>query len=301
MRSSDPSEASSSGLAHRRCNLEPVPLFGSNVTGMKVAAAQFTSSLDKAENRERAVKVVSEAAANGADLVVLPEATMATFGEDSVNLADLAEPLYGPFVKSLTRVAGETGITVVAGIFEPATGDDRVYNTIVAVGPAGHIGAYRKFHLYDALGWRESARIKPGDPTTDEMVVIPLGGLFFGVMNCYDLRFPEMARALIDLGATALIVPAHFVNGRGKTETWSVLLRARAIENDAYVVGAGKPGPECVGHSMVVDPEGVILASLDGEEEGMVTAEVSADTVLKARKAIPVLENRRFAVRPKKG
>jgi deaminated glutathione amidase len=131
------------------------------------------------------------------------------------------------------------------------------------------------------------------------MVVIPLVGLVFGIMNCYDLRFPEMGRALIDRGATALVVPAHFIEGPGKAETWSILLRARAIENDAYVVAAGKPGPECVGHSMVVDPLGVVLASLDGEEEGLVTAEISNDEVLEVRTAIPVLKNRRFAVRPK--
>jgi predicted amidohydrolase len=266
---------------------------------MKIAAAQIVTTLDKSENRELAVQIVKEAAGAGADLVVLPEATMCSFGDDDTPLTEYAEPLYGPFVKALTRVAGETGITVIAGIFEPATGEDRVYNTIVAVGPAGHIGAYRKFHLYDAMGWKESRRIKPGDPTTDEMVVFSIGELTVGVMNCYDLRFPEMARALVDRGANVLVVPAHFINGPEKAEVWQVLLRARAIENTAYVVGAGKPGPECTGHSMIVDPLGDVLADLDGDEIGAVGAELSIDRVREVRVSIPVLENRRFSVRAK--
>jgi|SRR5271166_2529696 len=266
---------------------------------MKVIAAQIVTTLEKSANRELAVRVVKEAAAAGADLVVLPEAAMCAFGDDDTDLAEHAEPLYGPFVKALTGVAGETGVTVIAGIFEPATGEDRVYNTIVAVGPAGHIGAYRKFHLYDALGWKESRRIKPGDPTTDEMVVFPLAGFTVGVMNCYDLRFPEMARALVDRGADTLVVPAHFISGPEKAEVWRVLLRARAIENTAYVVGAGKSGPECTGHSLIVDPTGEVLAALDGDEVGAVGAELSIERVREVRAAIPVLENRRFSVRAK--
>ena len=264
---------------------------------MRVAAAQLVTDLDKAQTRARAVAAVHEAAAAGADLVVLPEATMCTFGDDSTDLAEFAEPLYGPFVKALTRAAGETGVTVVAGMFEPATGEARVYNTIVAIGPAGHIGAYRKFHLYDALGWQESKRIKPGDPTTDEMVVFALGDFVCGIMNCYDVRFPEMARALVDRGANLLLAPAHFLAGPEKVDVWTVLLRARAIENTAYVVGAGKPGPECTGHSMIVDPVGHVLAALDADEETLVTAEVTIERLQEVRAAIPVLENRRFAVR----
>jgi len=266
---------------------------------MKVAAAQIVTTLDKSENRELAVQVVKEAAAAGADLVVLPEGTMCSFGDDDTDLTEYAEPLYGPFVKALTRVAGETGVTVIAGIFEPATGEDRVYNTIVTVGPAGHIGAYRKFHLYDAFGWKESRRIKPGDPTTDETVVFSIGDFRVGVMNCYDLRFPEMARVLVDRGANVLVVPAHFINGEDKAEVWRVLLRARAIENTAYVIGAGKPGPECTGHSMIVDPLGEVLDALDGDEVGAVGADLSIERVGEIRAAIPVLENRRYSVRAK--
>jgi len=266
---------------------------------MEVAVAQLSSSLDKSANRDLAVQTVQAAAADGASLVVLPEAMMADFGEPSVDLTELAEPLYGPFVKALTRAAADTGATVVAGMFEPATGEARVYNTTVVVAPEGHVGAYRKFHLYDALGWRESARIKPGNPTTDETVVFKCADHIVGVMTCYDLRFPEMGRTLVDLGATLLVVPAHFVRGPGKEDTWTVLLRARAIENTVYVAGAGKPGPECIGHSMIVDPLGEVLAELDGEEQGVAKAEVSVDSVKEARSSIPVLESRRFVVRAK--
>lgn len=266
---------------------------------MNVMAAQIETSLDKSANRDLVVGVVKEAAEAGADLVVLPEGSMCTFGDDDTDLAELAEPLYGPFVKALTGVTKETGVTVVAGMFEPATGEDRVYNTIVAVGPAGHIGAYRKFHLYDALGWKESRRIKPGNPTTDEMVVFSLKDFTVGVMNCYDLRFPEMGRALVDRGADLLVVPAHFLSGPEKPEVWRVLLRARAIENTAYVVGAGKPGPECTGCSMIVDPIGEVLGALDGDETGAVGAELTIDRVREVRADIPVLANRRFSVRAK--
>jgi len=266
---------------------------------MEVAVAQLSSSLDKAANRDLAVETVRAAAADGASLVVLPEAMMADFGEADLDLTELAEPLYGPFVKALTRAAADTGATVVAGMFEPATGEARVYNTTVVVAPEGHIGAYRKFHLFDALGRRESARIKPGSPATDEIVVFKCGDHIVGVMTCFDLRFPEMGRTLVDLGATLLVVPAQFFQGPGKEDTWRTLLRARAIENTVYVAGAGKPGPECIGHSMIVDPLGEVLAELDGDEQGVARADVSVDTVKETRSSMPVLENRRFVVRAK--
>ncbi len=263
---------------------------------MRVAAAQITTGLDKIENRARAVSVVKEAAERGAELVVLPEATLAAFGGDDADLVALAETVPGPFVEALAETAGCAGLVVVAGMFERSPVEGRVYNTVVALGPDGLFGAYRKFHLYDALGWRESARILPGDPGSDPLVVFSYKGLRFGVMNCYDLRFPEMARVLVDRGATVLLVPAHFLSGPGKPETWRTLLTARAIENCAYVVGAGKPGPECTGLSMVVGPRGQVCSALDATSEGLALADISADAVEETRRVIPVLENRRFRV-----
>ncbi len=274
-------------------------------SNVRVAAVQLASSLDKPANLRAVDRAVRQASAAGADLVVLPEATMASFGGQTTDLAPLAEPLDGPFVTALAALAADTGATVVAGMFEPAPEPEpgsgersgRVRNTVVAVGPDGLVGAYRKFHLYDALGWRESDRIAAGDPA-EGVLVFPVGDLMVGVMNCYDLRFPEMARRLVDAGATVLVEPAHWVNGPGKADTWTTLLRARAIESTAYVVAAAKPEPECTGHSMVVDPLGAVVGELRGDGDGQVVADLSAAEVTEVRRAIPVLDNRRFAVVP---
>ena len=271
----------------------------------------MATGLDPAENRRSVTDRLAAAAGAGATLVVFPEATMATFGGPSFDLSTVAEPLDGAFVSSLAAGAARHGITVVAGMFEragasPSGGGERppdaerVYNTVVVVGPEGLLGAYRKVHLFDALGARESDRVLPGDPA-DGLVALPLDeGLVLGVLTCYDLRFPESARALVDRGATLLAVPAHWYNGPGKPQVWRTLLAARAIESTAYVVGAGKPEPEAVGRSAVVDPLGEVLAELGGEEEGVALAEVSAARVAAVRTMLPVLEHRRFGVVPGK-
>jgi predicted amidohydrolase len=267
----------------------------------------MTTGLDREANRQAVRRAVGEATAGGTgvDLVVLPEATMATFGDQVTDLVPLAEPLDGPFVGTLAQLAAGTGATIVAGMFEIATPTEaaagKVRNSVVAVGPDGLIGAYRKLHLYDALGWRESDRISPGDPVADQVLVFPVDDLVVGVMNCYDLRFPEMARRLVDAGATVLVEPAHWINGPGKADTWTTLLRARAIESTAYVVAAAKPEPECAGHSMVVDPMGQVLAAMDGVGAGQIVADLSAERIAEVRQVLPVLANRRFSVVPRPG
>jgi len=279
---------------------------------MRAAALQITTSLDKTANLDAVDRAVRAAAAAGADMVALPEATMVSFGTPTTDLAPMAEPVDGPFVTALAALAADTGTTIVAGMFEPAPGPGepadaaepggpgRVFNTMAAIGPDGLVGAYRKLHLYDALGWRESDRIAPGDPA-DDPLVFPVGDMVVGVMNCYDLRFPEMARRLVDAGATVLVEPAHWVNGPRKADVWKTLLRARAIESTAYVVGAGKPEEECSGHSMVVDPWGTVLDELPGTGEGRAMADLTADVVAEVRRALPLLESRRFAVVPEPG
>lgn len=272
-------------------------LYGGSVL---VAAVQTATTLDVEENRRLVEKLIGEAADAGATLVLFPEATMCTFGDASVDLAAVAEPLDGPFVDVLSGCARRHDVTVVAGMFERAdTRADagRVHNTTVAVGPAGLTAAYRKVHLFDALGARESARVAPGDPA-EAPVVFGVDGLRAGILTCYDLRFPESARTLVDQGAELLLVPAHWYGGPGKAEVWEVLVAARAIESTAYVVAAGKPAPECVGTSMVVDPAGRVLTRLGRRGEGTATAEVSAARVAEVRSTLPVLEHRRFGVHP---
>ncbi len=264
---------------------------------MRVAVAQLASGLDRDENRRRSTTAVHEAAAAGAQLAVLPEAAMATFGPPGRDLSSTAEPVEGPFVTALHRAAQETGTTVVAGMFETSPFRGKVFNTVVAVAPGGLLGRYRKCHLFDALGWCESAQVVPGDPDADGLLCFEVGGAVCGVMTCYDLRFPEMARALVDRGATVLVESAHFVAGPGKADTWSTLVRARAIENTAYVAASAKPAPECVGHSMVVDPAGVVLGELDAGARGTVVADLRPERVAEVREQLPVLANRRFEVR----
>lgn len=266
-----------------------------------VAAVQVRSTLDIVENRRLAVDALSMAAGRGAVMAVLPEATMCTFGEPPFDPAVVAERLDGPFVSALADAAARHGIVAVAGMFEPGPDPARVYNTSVAVGPAGVLGAYRKIHLYDALGAKESDQVAPGPADAANVVVVGVGEFRVGLMTCYDLRFPEIARALVDAGATMLALPAHWYNGPGKAGVWETLVRARAIENTAYVVAAGKPEDEAVGRSMVVDPAGEVLVALGGKEEGAAVADATVERLAEVRAVLPLLEQRRFSVGPVRG
>lgn len=279
-------------------------LVAGTVAHMRVAAVQIATSLDAEGNRRLVAERLGAAAERGATLVVFPEATMVPFGD---TLVSAAEPLDGRFVSVLSEGAARYGVTVVAGMFERVSTDaepeladgNRAFNTVVVVGPGGLLGAYRKLHLFDALGARESDRILAGDPA-DGIVTAPLAeDLILGIMTCYDLRFPEMARALVEHGATVIALPAHWYNGPGKAEVWETLVRARAIESTAYVVAAGKPEDEAVGRSMVVDPLGEILVELGGKEEEIAFADISAARVTAVRTMLPVLDHRRFGMVPR--
>jgi len=262
---------------------------------MRMAIAQLSATTDKTENLRVASDLVAQAADDGAALVVLPEYTMSWESRaDASRIRDGAEPLDGPFVETVGELARTHGVTVLAGMTE-ATGD-RPANTVVALGPDGALaGAYRKVHLYDAFGDRESDRLAAAAP---EPLVLPVGGLRVGVMTCYDLRFPEMARFLVDAGADVLAIPSTWVAGPGKATHWNVLARARAIENTSYVLAAGQCGQHRTGRSLAVDPSGDVLAEL-GEEPGVAVVEVSAEKVAAVRERNSSLANRRFDVVPR--
>jgi predicted amidohydrolase len=263
---------------------------------VRVGVAQFASGLDKVASLDLVRAAVEEAADAGAELVVAPEASMHDFGPADLPLARVAEPLDGPFVAGLAEVAKRRGVAALAGMFEVADGS-HVYNTVVALGPDGDlIGRYRKQHLFDALGWMESDRLLPGDPT--DRLVFPVSGVQVGVMTCYDVRFPELARALVDDGVDLIAIPSAWVAGPNKLAQWRALMTARAIENVCYVAGAVQTPPIYTGGSIVVDPWGEELASLDAAA-GVAVADVSADRVEECRQRMPSLANRRWKVEPR--
>ncbi len=252
---------------------------------------QFEASTDVDANLEAIGRHVEAAAADGAELVVVPEAAMHDFGAPDLPLGPVAQPLDGPFVVSLGELARKSGVTVVAGMFERSDDPARPYNTLAVVGPSAEVvRRYRKAHLYDSFGYRESDRLTAG---TFEPVVVPMGELTLGLMTCYDLRFPEVSRALVDAGADVLVVPAAWVRGPLKEDHWTTLLRARAIENTAYAVGAGQTGATYVGCSAVVDPMGVAVVAM-GAEEGYAVAGLRASHLHDVRRRNPSLANRRL-------
>jgi deaminated glutathione amidase len=266
---------------------------------MRVALGQIPISSDPAVNLERVKVAATTAAAQGADLAVFPEGTQARFSAD---LCAVAEPLDGPFGQGLSDIARTTGIAVVAGVFEPAP-DGRAYNTTVGYDGAGQLVAvYRKIHLFDALGHQESDHIAPGH----EPVIAELAGLRVGFMTCYDVRFPELARALAASGADLLVVPAAWAAGLYKEEHWVTLVRARAIENTIWVAAAGQVpdpaeqptrAPTGVGRSMLVDPMGVVRLDL-GPSQAIAVGEVDIDLTKTVRVALPCLANRREDILP---
>jgi predicted amidohydrolase len=251
---------------------------------LSVALVQQAAALDPAVNRGRLEELVPD----GADLVVLPEAWARDFGEAGSDVSAYAEPVDGPFAGELERVAAARGTTVVAGMFETGADPSRPFNTLLVRGRAR--AEYRKIHLYDSFGYRESDRLSAGEP---EPVVVDVAGFRVGLMTCYDLRFPELARLLVDRGAEVLVVPAAWVAGPRKVEHWRTLARARAIENTVFVVAVGQPGPRYSGHSLVVDPLGDVLVEAgDGPE--VVSATLDREALDGARRTNPSLANRRL-------
>ena len=261
---------------------------------MRVALGQLPISSAPQVNLDRVRAAAASAASQGAELVVFPEGTQVRFSAD---LGAVAEPVDGPFCRGLAATAASAGLAIVASIFEPAP-DGRVYNTTVAFEADGSLAAiYRKIHLFDALGHRESQSVAPGD----EVVIASLAGLRVGFMTCYDVRFPELARALAADGADMLVLPAAWAAGTFKEEHWVTLVRARAIENTIWVAAAGQvpdpaepptKAPTGIGRSLLVDPMGVVRLDL-GPAEGLGIGEVDTEQTAQVRAVLPSLAGRR--------
>lgn len=261
---------------------------------VQVAVAQFAPGEDKQANLRTADGLVAEAAKHGARLVLLPEYAMFTAPRTDRRFVESAEPLDGEFVSGLRGLAERYGIVVVAGVNEAIDDPARFANTLLAVDARGEtVASYRKLHLYDAFGFTESDVVRAGEPTDPETVQVE--GITFGLQTCYDLRFPEVTRRIADAGADVLLLAAEWVPGPLKEDHWWTLLRARAIENTMYVAAAGQHAPTGVGSSAIVDPMGVVTASL-GEETGVAVADISVERLAEVRTKNPALKLRRFTI-----
>jgi predicted amidohydrolase len=259
---------------------------------VRIALGQLESGTDIQANLAAIDRFAAAAARDGATLVAFPE--YATYEKKKVDATfpEVAEPLDGPVCQELARTARRHRIALVAGVVEATGEPGKAYNTLVAFGPDGHqLAFYRKIHLFDAQGFGESTFIKPGPSTSP--VVFESGGAHFGLMACYDLRFPELARLLADAGAQVLLVCSSWVPGTHKTEQWLALNAARAIENSVYVAGVCQAPPVSVGRSILVDPMGVTEADL-GLEAGVRAVDISLETVAKVRESFPVFRQRRL-------
>jgi predicted amidohydrolase len=265
---------------------------------MRVAAVQINSTAEKARNLATAEALVRAAAADGAELVGLPEKwNLLADGEE---LAAGAEPLDGPSLTAARGWARTLGIHLLAGSISERVGDgEKPFNASVLIGPDGEdLAVYRKIHMFDVdaggVSYRESAHEQAGS----DIVTAPVGEVLAGLTVCYDLRFPELFRILAVRGARLLTVPAAFTAATGR-DHWEVLLRARAIENAAFVLAPGQVGQapphfSSYGRSMIVDPWGVVLATAP-DEECFVAADLDLAAQERVREAVPALANRRPA------
>jgi predicted amidohydrolase len=263
---------------------------------MRAAAVQLNSTADRARNLAAAERLVRAAAAAGAGLVALPEKwNLLASGEE---MAAGAEPLDGPSLGAARCWARELGVHLLAGsIAERGEDGGRPFNASVLIGPDGEdLAAYRKIHMFDVdaggVAYRESEHERAGD----EIVDAEVGGIGVGLTVCYDLRFPELYRILALRGARLIAVPSAFTLATGR-DHWETLLRARAIENQVFVlapnqVGEAPPHYSSYGRSAIVDPWGVVLATA-ADGEGFVTADLDLAAQERIREALPSLANRR--------
>ena len=263
----------------------------------RVAVVQMKSSELKAENLSVAIEYIRRAAENKAGAICFPEFLMgySPVEQDVKSLANTAEKVKGKFITALRRAARASNIHVIATVYEKADNvvEQRVYDTAVMIDSKGEISSvYRKLHLYDALGFKESAKFIAGDIINKP---VRLGSAKAGIMICYDIRFPEMSRILAGNGADVLIVPSAWVHGILKEEHWQTMLKARAIENGSFVIAPDQVGNIYTGRSMIIDPFGVVLLDM-GISEGMEVIEIDTSRVSEVRKSLPLLENRRTDV-----
>ncbi|MEO9276848.1 MAG: carbon-nitrogen hydrolase family protein [Nitrososphaera sp.] len=258
----------------------------------KVAVVQMRAETDKKNNLKKILRYISQAAQKGAKLCTFPEFMMCytPSSQSPADLANIAEKIDGEFVSSISEEAKKSSIQVIGTLYEKSPKPNRVYDTSFLIEKNGKvISTYRKIHLYDALGFKESTKLYPGSSIA-KPVKTSVGKM--GMMICYDLRFPEMSRILASSGSEILVVPSAWVKGKMKEEHWLTINKTRAIENGCYVISPDQVGNIYCGRSVVVDPYGKILLDMK-KKEGIGIIDVSLDEVKQVRRKLPLLQNRR--------
>ncbi len=264
---------------------------------MKAAVIQFRASTDKEENLKKIISFISKSSAKNATLCAFPEFMMfyTNSSQTPKQLASLSETIYGNFVSSVAKAAKDNRIQVVGSFYEKSRKKDRVYDTTFVIDKLGRvISTYRKIHLYDALGFRESAKMTPGSRIS-KPVKTSIGKI--GMLICYDLRFPEISRSLAAAGSEVLVIPSAWVRGNLKEDHWITLNKTRAIENGCYVIAPDQIGHIYCGRSLVVDPYGKVLLDMK-KRQGIGIVEIDLNKVRQTRKVLPLLKNRRTDIYP---
>jgi predicted amidohydrolase len=257
---------------------------------MKVAMGQFAVAREWEQNVATCCRLMRQSYEAGATLLVLPEAILAADMNDPGLAVREAQPLDGPFLTQLRLASRDSAVTTIFSMHIP-DGPQRVVNAQIALRDGEIIARYDKLHLYDAFAMQESKRVNAGNTLPP---LVDVGGMKVGMMTCYDIRFPELARRLVVDGAEVLVLPSAWVRGPLKEHHWEVLTTARALENTCYLIAVGECGPRNIGNSMIIDPLGVVIARA-AEEPALIFAELDAHRVASVRQRLPVLINRRFA------
>ena len=256
---------------------------------LKVALGQFKVVENWEENVESCLSYMKEADLYGAKLLLLPEAILARDITDPLSILKSAQLLDGPFMQRVLEASKALTITTVFTINIPGN-DGKVINALIAVKNGEIIARYDKLHLYDAFSVQESLTVQEGDRIAP---LLEIEGFKFGLMTCYDLRFPELARSLALQGADAFLLPSAWVKGPQKEHHWKVLATARALENTCYMLAVSECGVINIGNSLIVDPLGVVIGQLS-EMPGLLFGELDRERLEMARAQLPVLQNTRF-------